>query len=79
MAAKKEALQQQIDQLKARLARIQAAEREADRKARTRRAIILGEAVQAALARGETVTISDAASWLQGQQLRPQDRAAWGL
>lgn len=77
--AKRQAIQKQLSQLKAKLQMIDARERDADRKARTRRVIILGEALLTALERGETVSISNAAIWLQSQQLRPQDRAAWGI
>lgn len=78
MATKAE-LQKIIDQAKARLAAIEAREKAADRKARTRRAIILGEAVLTAISKEGTQVIDDAKGWLSLQKLRPQDRRVWGL
>lgn len=76
---KREELQKTIDQAKARLAAIEAREKVANRKARTRRAIVLGEAVLAAIAKEGTQVIDDAKGWLGIQKLRPQDRKAWDL
>lgn len=78
--SKREDLQKAIDQAKARLAAIDAREKAADRRARTRRAIVLGNALLTALAKGGgPQIIEDAKAWLSTQQLRPQDRKAWDL
>lgn len=78
-------LRKQKAQLEARIAAAEARQREADRKARTRRAIVLGEAVLAAAKRGELASygegvyspLHDVRAWILSQPLRPQDRAAW--
>lgn len=80
-----DALRRRKAEIEARIAAAEAKAKEADRKARTRRAIILGEAVLTAIERGQLaaasggvwVPISDAAEWIAAQPLRPQDRAAW--
>lgn len=72
-----------IEKLRNALAKAEAADKARQDKLRTRRMIILGTAIEAAMAKGE-VSISGVVfpapqAWLSTALKRAQDRAAWGL
>lgn len=78
--ARLERLELEKRQAKARLQKIEAREKERARRGETRRNVILGATIRAALEHGERVELSgDVRDWLRGRLTRKQDRQAWGL